>query len=78
MLICDLGMPGLDGFDVVRRIRELEAGRGRRAFAVALSAYASQVYVSRARESGFDIHVTKPFEPASLVALIEDGMSRLA
>lgn len=78
VLICDLAMPDMDGFDVVRRIRELEAGRGRRAFAVALSAYASEVYVSRARESGFDIHVTKPSEPARLVALIADGMSRLA
>ena len=43
VLICDLAMPDMDGFDVVRRIRELEAGRGRRAFAVALSAYASEV-----------------------------------
>ena len=70
VLICDLAMPGMDGFDVIRRIREIDAAAGRRSFAVALSAYATPEYGERARAAGFDVHVSKPLEPTRLISLI--------
>ena len=74
VLICDLAIPGIDGFRVMQIIREPDAARGHRAFAVALSAYTSDDYVERAREAGFDRHVGKPFDPAKLMSEVAEAL----
>ncbi len=60
VLICDLAMPHMDGFEVLQaiRMRDREVGRGTPA--IALSAYASADYVDRTRRAGFAAHVGKP------------------
>jgi CheY-like chemotaxis protein len=70
VLVCDLAMPAMNGFDVLREIRTLDEPSGVRTFAIALTAYASGDYVERARLAGFDAHLAKPFDPAVLLTQI--------
>ena len=76
VLVCDLGMPGMDGFEVLRRIRTLDAEAGRHTFAVAVTAYASPDYVRRAREAGFDAHLAKPFDSDELMRQISTALAQ--
>ncbi|MET0625430.1 MAG: PAS domain S-box protein [Pyrinomonadaceae bacterium] len=69
-LISDIGMPGEDGFDLIRRVRELPADRGGRTPAAALTAYAGAEERKRILLSGFQLHVPKPIEPAELAAVV--------
>jgi CheY-like chemotaxis protein len=71
LLVSDLGMPGADGFDLIRRIRWQEDRGGRiRLPAVALTAYASAEDRERALAAGYDAHVAKPVEAAELGAAL--------
>lgn len=68
ILICDIGLPGEDGHELMRRIRALEAKTGGRIPALALTAYAGIEDRRRALAAGFDLHVPKPAAPSELVA----------
>jgi CheY-like chemotaxis protein/anti-sigma regulatory factor (Ser/Thr protein kinase) len=70
VLISDVGMPGTDGFAFMRRVRGLPRDRGSRIPAVALTAYARGEDRTAALRAGFDMHLTKPIEPAELVVVI--------
>ena len=67
LLISDIGMPGEDGYVLVRRLRAMEEGLGRRLPAIALTAYASEEDTRRALAAGFDAHLSKPVDPARLI-----------
>jgi PAS domain S-box-containing protein len=71
ILVSDLGMPGADGFDLIRRIRwqEDRSGRGRLP-AIALTAYASAEDRERALAAGYDAHVAKPVDADELGAAL--------
>ena len=58
VLLCDIGLPGMSGYEVARAVRTDPALRG--AFLVALTGYASIEDQRRATEAGFDAHVAKP------------------
>jgi PAS domain S-box-containing protein len=58
VVFCDIGLPGMDGFDVARAFRADDALKG--AYLVALSGYALPEDVQRASEAGFDQHLAKP------------------
>ncbi|MGH7317493.1 MAG: ATP-binding protein, partial [Candidatus Rokuibacteriota bacterium] len=60
LLISDIGMPVEDGYVLVRRLRAMEEGLGRRLPAIALTAYASEEDTRRALSAGFDAHLSKP------------------
>ena len=64
VVFCDIGLPGMDGFDVARAFRADSALRG--TFLVALSGYALPEDVRRAFEAGFDQHLAKPASLESL------------
>ncbi|MBX3232348.1 MAG: response regulator [Labilithrix sp.] len=66
VVVSDLQMPGLDGFDLMRRLGE----RARPVTAVALSASSSLDDARRALEAGFAVHVAKPIAVVDLVATI--------
>jgi len=71
LLLSDIGMPDVDGFELLSRIRALGPGRGGALPAIALTAFARSEDRLRALESGFLDHVAKPIEPSELVATIE-------
>ena len=58
IVFCDIGLPGMDGYDVARAFRADDALKG--AYLVALSGYAQPEDVLRASEAGFDQHLAKP------------------
>ena len=61
LLLCDLAMPGLDGFEVLRRIREADALAHRYTRAIAVSAHATEEHAARSISAGFDRHIGKPY-----------------
>src|SRR5215204_162565 len=69
ILISDIGMPGVDGYDLVRQVRGLPANKGRRIPAIALTAYTRVEDRLHALRAGYDMHVPKPVELAELVAV---------
>jgi len=69
VLVSDIGMPGRDGYDLIRSLRAREADR-RRLCAIALTAYARDVDRDAALQAGFDAHMAKPVDAALLLATI--------
>lgn len=69
LLISDIGMPNMDGYTFIRKVRQLEAPH-RFIPAVALTAYASESDCQLAIEAGFQIHLSKPFDPNQLVNVV--------
>ncbi|WP_437729789.1 ATP-binding protein [Sorangium sp. So ce1335] len=72
VLLSDLGMPGMDGYDLLRRLRALEGARGDRPLPAALlTAYARADDRAKALAAGFAAYLAKPIEPEQLAAVIE-------
>jgi PAS domain S-box-containing protein len=72
VLVSDIGMPGMDGYDLIRRVRELGPAEGGTTPALALTAFARGADRARALEAGYQAHLTKPAEPAQLVTLVAE------
>ncbi len=70
ILVSDIGMPEEDGYSLIRKVRALESQRERQIPAVALTAYARVEDRIQALSAGFAQHITKPVEPAELVAVV--------
>jgi CheY-like chemotaxis protein len=70
ILIADIGLPDLDGFEMIRRIRSDRELPVRDVPAIALTAYARAQDRVRALERGFQMHIGKPADPADLVAAV--------
>jgi CheY-like chemotaxis protein len=69
VLVCDLGLPGADGYAFIRQIRELPLELGGCTGAVAVTAYAAEM-PTKVLHAGFQAHLPKPVEPASLVQAV--------
>src|SRR5437867_2029807 len=70
VLVSDIGMPGDDGYVLIRKVRALGAGQGGQVRALALTAYARSEDRALALEAGFHTHIAKPVDPLELTALI--------
>jgi PAS domain S-box-containing protein len=70
ILISDIGMPGEDGFQLMRRIRALGSDAGGSIPAVALTAFARPEDRLRAALSGYQVHLAKPIDPTELIAVV--------
>jgi CheY-like chemotaxis protein len=70
VLIADIGMPRMDGFELIRRIRQHPDGALHGMPAVALTAYARSEDRLKALSSGFQIYITKPIDPGELMVAI--------
>jgi CheY-like chemotaxis protein len=70
VVISDIGMPGKDGYQLIREIRNLPASLGGKIPAIALTAFASSEDRTKAMIAGFQMHLSKPVEPHELVATI--------
>src|SRR5262249_60810865 len=70
--LVDIGLPGIDGYEVARRLRATEQGKD--IVLVALTGYGRPEDRDRALESGFDAHLVKPVDPEELNRLLVDLM----
>ena len=70
VLVSDIGMPEVDGYDFIREVRRREAESGGRLPAIALTAYAGVEDRRRAISAGFQTHLSKPLEPSQLVLVV--------
>ncbi|MBD2307730.1 PAS domain S-box protein [Chroococcidiopsis sp. FACHB-1243] len=77
VLISDVGLPGEDGYGLIRKIRELEPRMGGTIPAVALTAYARVEDYQEAIAAGFQLHVAKPIRAAELIAIVA-SLARMA
>lgn len=68
VVLLDIGMPGMDGYEVARRLREISAGQ--RVAIVALTGWGQDDDRQRVRDAGFDHHLVKPVDLALLQALL--------
>jgi signal transduction histidine kinase/CheY-like chemotaxis protein len=68
MMLCDIGLPGEDGYSLIRRIRQVTDGATLPA--AALTAYASARDRERALAAGFQAHVPKPLDPGALMTVL--------
>jgi PAS domain S-box-containing protein len=76
VLVCDLAMPGEDGYSLIRWLRVLEGSQESGLPALALSAYARSEDRTKAIRSGFQNHLAKPVEPAELLAVVSSLAGR--
>jgi CheY-like chemotaxis protein len=69
VLICDLAMPGMDGYELLENVRALEPELGQTP-AIAFTAAATNIDQARAQQAGFKAHLAKPIDPNKLVKTI--------
>jgi CheY-like chemotaxis protein len=70
-VLLDLGLPGIDGFQVAERIRSMPDGA--RILLIAISGYGQDEHRRRARQTGFDQHFVKPIDPIAITELLAKG-----
>jgi CheY-like chemotaxis protein len=75
VVLLDIGMPAMDGYETCRRIRSESSVRD--LFIVALTGWGQEQDKQRAHDAGFDAHLTKPADPASLARLLADPPKQL-
>lgn len=72
LLVIDIGLPQIDGYTLMRQIRNLSPEKGGQIPAIALTAYASDRDRQQALAAGFQKHLPKPIEPYDLVAVVAE------
>jgi signal transduction histidine kinase len=75
LLICDIGMPDINGYDLLRRIRALVPETRGQIPAIAVTAYAREKDRQEALDKGFQKHIAKPFDPELLASAISELIS---
>jgi CheY-like chemotaxis protein len=70
VLVSDIGLPGEDGYSLLRRVRALTEGECGGVPALAMTAYAGDADVVRAEAAGYALHLAKPVTPDQLVAAV--------
>ena len=78
VLVSDIGMPGEDGYALIRRVRELTDADGGDVPAIALTAYARAEDRVKVLTAGYHMHLAKPVEPAELITVVASLASRFA
>lgn len=71
VLVCDIGMPGTDGYEFIQQVRALPAEQGGALLAVALTAFARKEDRARSLTAGFQEHLSKPVQIEKLVSVIQ-------
>jgi CheY-like chemotaxis protein/two-component sensor histidine kinase len=70
VIVSDIGLPEVDGYELIRRVRHLDRAAGGRIPAIALTAHASSDDRTKALRAGYQAHIAKPVEPRELAASI--------
>jgi CheY-like chemotaxis protein len=71
IVLLDIGMPGMDGYEVARRLRTLKAGDPRPRI-VAVTGWGQDLDRQQSREAGFDVHLVKPVDVAQLESILAE------
>jgi signal transduction histidine kinase len=71
VVLLDIGLPGMDGYEVARRLREGTGGKT--LLLVAQTGYGQEDDRCRSRQAGFDAHLVKPIDPGTLLTLLADA-----
>jgi len=77
VLVADLGMPDVDGYQLIRQVRARGPQRGGDVPAAALTAYARTQDRMRVLSAGFQIHIPKPIQPAELITVVASLAKRM-
>jgi CheY-like chemotaxis protein len=77
VIVADIGMPEIDGYEFIRRVRHRSLERGGAIPAAALTAYARTQDRLRLLSEGYQMHVPKPVQPAELVAVVASLAKRI-
>ena len=78
VLLSDIGVPGEDGYSLIRKVRMREPALGGKVPAAALTAYARAEDRLRALEAGYQTHLAKPVDPSELIATVARLAGRTA
>ena len=70
VILSDIGMPDMDGYEFMRALRKAEEGGSKWTPAIAVTAYAGTTDRQRALLSGYQMHIAKPIEAAELIAAL--------
>jgi PAS domain S-box-containing protein len=76
VLLSDIGMPTMDGYMLLRQVRQLPANQNGQIPAIALTAYAGEIDYKQAMAAGFQKHIPKPVDPADLAVAIAQLISK--
>jgi CheY-like chemotaxis protein len=77
VLVSDVGMPEQDGYTLIKELRSRNGEEGGLIPAVALTGYAGEADETRAREAGFQMHLSKPVDAKTLIAAVT-SLARLS
>ncbi len=72
IVLCDIGMPGMNGYEVARQLRQMPGGD--RILLIAITGFGATEDRRRTAEAGFDAHLVKPVEPEDLLQLLRQGV----
>lgn len=70
LVVSDIGLPGMDGYELASELRKLARDHGREPPMVAFTAFTDASHRQRAVEAGFEAHIAKPVDPVALVSLV--------
>src|SRR4029079_12689576 len=76
LLVSDIGLPGKDGYELMRAIRKGEEAGGARLPAIALTSFTRERDVHQEFAAGFDVHCSKPLRPLELFQHIQVLLNR--
>jgi PAS domain S-box-containing protein len=77
VLVSDIGMPEMDGYELLKRVRALGKDNGGKLPAIALTAFARSEDRTRALRAGYLVHVSKPVEPSELIATVASVVGKI-
>lgn len=77
VLLCDIAMPSMSGYELLARIRDLDRKAGKVTPAIAVTAHATDEQVARSAQAGFQLHIAKPFDRKQLLKAIVTARSRV-
>jgi CheY-like chemotaxis protein len=75
VVLLDIGLPGLNGYDVAKQLRQMKLARPQ--CLIAMTGYGSEEDRQRTEEAGFDHHIVKPIEPAELNKLLARSIAAM-
>jgi CheY-like chemotaxis protein len=71
LILLDIGLQGMDGYEVARRLREQQPENAKMQL-VAVTGYGHEASRLRSKEAGFDRHLVKPVDPEAIIALLAE------